>query len=200
MTGIQGTGVGLSLSRALCEAMNGTLSFESTVGAGATFTVNVPRATLEAVTGEHVGLGPRVATDPSAGVILYVEDNLANLRLVERVMRSRPETLQVALQGAICVELAREIHPKLILLDIHLPDISGDEVLRRLRADPATADIAVVILSADVSPRRAQRLLDEGASDYLPKPIDVRRLVTILDRLQPPAGQPASASADAGGP
>ena len=206
MSGIQGTGVGLSLSRALCEAMNGTLSFESTVGVGTTFTVNVPRATLEAVTGEQVALGPRVPTDPAAGVILYVEDNLANLRLIERVMRTRPETLQVALQGEICVELAREIHPKLILLDIHLPDISGDEVLRRLRADPDTADIAVVILSADVSPRRAQRLLDEGASDYLPKPIDVRRLVTILDRLKPPvaavekAEESASASADAGRP
>jgi CheY-like chemotaxis protein len=110
-----------------------------------------------------------------------VEDNLASLRMIERLFNGRPETLQVSVQGTIALELARELQPVLILLDLHLPDMSGEEALRRLKADPETASIPVVVLSADVTPGRIDRILDAGAVGYLSKPVDVPRLIAYLD-------------------
>jgi CheY-like chemotaxis protein len=114
--------------------------------------------------------------------VLYVEDNLANLRLMERLFRDRPERLEVAIQGRRSVELARELQPRLVLLDLNLPDLDGDVALRMLKADPATAGIPVVIISADANPRRAEQLLALGAVAYLSKPIDVPELLAVLDR------------------
>jgi CheY-like chemotaxis protein len=114
-------------------------------------------------------------------VVLYVEDNLASLRMIERLFNGRSETLQVSVQGTMALELARELHPVMILLDLHLPDMSGEEALRRLKADPQTASIPVVVLSADVTPGRIDRILDSGAVGYLSKPVDVPRLIAYLD-------------------
>ena len=90
-------------------------------------------------------------------------------------------TLLSALQGRVGLDLARDHRPDLILLDRHLPDVEGDEVLRLLRADPRTRDIPVVILSADASPGQAQRLLEAGARAYLTKPLDVSQFLRVLD-------------------
>ena len=92
------------------------------------------------------------------------------------------------MQGRLGLDLARQHRPDLILLDVHLPDISGEQVLRELRADPELGRTPVVVLSADATPGQVQRLLAAGARAYLTKPLDVRRLLTILDETLPVRG------------
>jgi signal transduction histidine kinase/CheY-like chemotaxis protein len=187
-TGIEGSGVGLALSRRLAEAMGGTVDVETTLGHGSTFWVELPLAN------EPTGLLPRAELDDvppqvptEAGerrTILYIEDNLPNLRLVEQIFvrRSDIELLSAA-EGTLGLELAARHQPALVLLDLHLPDMTGDEVLRRLRADPQTAEIPVVIISADATEGQIKRLLDQGATAYLTKPLDVAKLRALVDDL-----------------
>ncbi len=114
--------------------------------------------------------------------VLYIEDNLANLLLVQRVMKHRDDVEIIpAMQGRLGIDLARQHRPVLILLDLHLPDMPGDEILQLLREDPETTTIPVVIISADATHGQIQRLLAAGASDYLTKPFDVSELVRIID-------------------
>jgi hypothetical protein len=145
--GIEGTGLGLVLSRRLVEAMGGTLGVDSTVGQGSTFWVDL--ALVEAPAGqpgrEHEVTVPRQERWEPAATVLYVEDNLSNFTLIERVLVAhRNVKLLPAMQGRIGLDLAREHHPDLILLDLHLPDIHGAEVLGRLRAEPETREIPVI--------------------------------------------------------
>lgn len=117
--------------------------------------------------------------------LLYIEDNASNLRLVERIPARRPEiTLLSAGEGTRGLELARQHHPDLIMLDLHLPDMQGDEILRHLRADPHTAAIPIVMISADATTAQIARLCAAGASDYLTKPIDVRQFLTLVDSTE----------------
>ncbi len=184
--GPEGTGLGLALSKRLVEAMGGMLGVESAVGEGSTFWVELP---LTASPEERLGGVPAepvaVESAPRPAVtILYVEDNLSNLRLVERVLARRPEvTLLPAMQGRLGLDLAREHRPALILLDLHLPDVPGYEVLRHLQGDPRTRDIPVIVISADATPGQVQRLKDSGARAYLTKPLDVKELLALLDAL-----------------
>ena len=189
--GVEGTGLGLVLSKRLVEAMGGTIGVESVLGEGSTFWVEFPQVEspverLERVASEAVSLP--VSTEQT-GTLLYVEDNLSNLRLVERTIALRPGLKLIpAMQGRLGLDLARQHRPDLILLDVHLPDISGEQVLRELRADPELGRTPVVVLSADATPGQVQRLLAAGARAYLTKPLDVRRLLTLLDETLPARG------------
>lgn len=117
-------------------------------------------------------------------VVVYVEDNMTNLRLVERIFDRRPDLkLMTATRGLTGLEMARDHQPAVILLDVHLPDVNGDEVLIRLRDDPLTRTIPVVMLSADASERQIQRLLNYGAAAYLTKPLDVLNLLETVDKF-----------------
>ena len=87
------------------------------------------------------------------------------------------------MQGRLCLDLTREHHPDLILLDLHLPDIGGAEVLRRLRESPETREIPVVVVSADATPRQIERLRADGARDYLTKPFDVKKFLALVDEI-----------------
>jgi CheY-like chemotaxis protein len=128
-------------------------------------------------------LAPRPGGD-AEHTILYVEDNPSNLRLVERVLARRGGVrLPSASEGELVQELARECRPDLILLDLHLPGIDGEEVPRRLRADQRTADVAVVMVSADVTPWHRERLLEAGAVEYPTKPLDVPRFLDVIDGI-----------------
>jgi PAS domain S-box-containing protein len=183
-TGVEGTGIGLALSLRLAEAMGGSIGVESAVGSGSTFWLELPTAEGPVERYERL-TPPPVPAAPVVGdqrCVLHIEDNLANLRLVERILAQRPGLRVVAaMQGRLGLELAREHHPVLVLLDLHLPDMGGDLVLQRLRDDPITASIPVAVVSADATPRQAQRLISAGAIAYLTKPIDVVELLRQVD-------------------
>ncbi len=158
----------------------GQLGVDSAVGAGSTFWVELPYA--EAPVDRSARLEERHQLEPPVEEVpperrqrlLYIEDNLSNLRLVERLLTRRPDVeLVAAMQGRLGLDLARQHRPVMVLLDLHLPDVDGAEVLRQLRDDPATASIPVVIVSADATPGQIQRLLGAGARAFLPKPVEV---------------------------
>jgi signal transduction histidine kinase len=187
--GIEGVGLGLALSRSLTHAMGGELEVESVVDEGSTFWIELPIGEPEAVAEEVAHVSKRMAVRSYAEprTVLYVEDVVANVQLIEAVLERRPGArLMSAMLGSSGMDLAREHHPDLVLLDLHLPDIEGLEVLRRLREDEATRDIPVVILSADATKRHLDELLNAGAARYLTKPIGVRALLEVMDDLLGP--------------
>jgi signal transduction histidine kinase/CheY-like chemotaxis protein len=187
---VEGTGIGLALSRSLAEAMGARLTVDTLPGRGSTFSLELPAVEgpierYDRLNGSAAVEAPsEPGPEPEAhrSTVLHIEDNLANLALVERIINQRPGVKVVAaMHGRLGVELAHEHRPKLILLDLHLPDINGEEVLQRLRDDPLLASTPVVIVSADATPGQIQRLLAVGAAAYLTKPIEVRDLLRLLD-------------------
>jgi signal transduction histidine kinase len=178
----QGVGLGLAISKRLVELMGGKIGVESTVGEGSTFWVELPVA--------ESPIEPFARTEPPGiaraaadrlYTVLYIEDNLVNLKLVERIIGLRFELrMLAAMQGSRGLELARQHQPDLILLDLHLPDIDGGEVLRRLKAAPETRAIPVVMLSADGTAGQRERFLAAGARAYLTKPLDVRKFLEVI--------------------
>jgi signal transduction histidine kinase/FixJ family two-component response regulator len=195
-TDIEGTGIGLALSRQLAEAMGGSLEVETKLGQGSTFWIELPLVEgpldrYERLNSKRSITAPVVPTTGRQS-ILYIEDNLANLTLLQRIASERAGVEIIpAMQGRLGLELAQEHHPALILLDLHLPDINGDEVLQRLRDDPVTASIPVVIVSADATQGQIQRLLNAGAAAYVTKPFDVAELMQIIDAQIATRAQPA---------
>ena len=186
-TGIEGTGLGLSLSRGLVHAMGGTIQAASEPGVGSTLRVCLAPAEepLEAGGDAPAAPAPALTHGPQhePRTIVYVEDNLSNLKLVDRLLTRLPNIRLIpAMKGNLALELVREHQPDLVLLDLHLPDLHGREVLLALQSDPATAGIPIVVLSADATPAQFERLLAEGASGYLTKPIDVETLLDTLRR------------------
>ena len=183
--GIEGTGLGLALSRGLMEAIGGSLGVDSAPGTGSTFWLELPLATTSADFAEverDVASAPESNTAVSA-TILYIEDNIGNVRLMERLLAHRPNVrLITTLSGSVGVELAQEHCPDLILLDVHIPDLSGYEVLERLHGDERTASIPVVMLSADASHEQIQLFTDAGVRDYLTKPLDLKYFLSQLDQ------------------
>jgi PAS domain S-box-containing protein len=182
-TPVEGTGIGLALSQRLAQAQGGTISVESELGKGSTFSVELVLA--------HEGLTNAVIADEDEvfaggegilGTVLYIEDNPSNVTLLQRVLDHRPDIrLAVATTGEMGLSVAARVPVDLILLDLHLPDLDGAEVLRRLRESPTTASTPVIILSADATPSQVERLRDAGALDYLTKPLDLHHLVRVLD-------------------
>jgi signal transduction histidine kinase/ActR/RegA family two-component response regulator len=191
-TAIEGTGIGLPLARAFAEAMHGNLIAASIPGEGTTFTITLPRspdkaqAQAQAQANERVP-APRIAPDDSAGDsirVLYIEDNPANIEVVTRFLKTRPSMrLQSVTTGQAGLETATREIPDLILLDLHLPGLHGDEVLRRLRANPATVGIPVAILSAEASPAIIHNLRTRGVVAYLTKPLDLAELGRLFDSV-----------------
>jgi CheY-like chemotaxis protein len=195
-TGVEGTGLGLPLSQRLAEAMGGTLGLATTVGQGSSFWVELPLTQAPVVRDTPQQQDrPEHEHDQAeqALTVLYIEDNLSNLQLVERVMSRRPGiTLISAMRPVLGLDLAAEHHPDLVLLDLHLPDMPGREVLRRLRAHPKTAGIPVAVLSADARPSLITQLLNQGARAFLTKPLDVNELLSLLDTVAAERAQAGS--------
>ncbi|MDP9329874.1 MAG: PAS domain S-box protein [Actinomycetota bacterium] len=183
-THVDGTGLGLALSKGLVEAMGGTIKADSSPGSGAEFIVELRLAETPSDRYERELQADNDYESISGdSTVLYIEDNLSNLMLIERIFAGRPNIgLLSAMQGELGIELARKHEPDLILLDLHLPDISGEEVLRRLRQDPVTRRIPVIMISADATEGQVKRLLAAGADDYLTKPLDVKAFVQVVER------------------
>ena len=182
---IEGTGIGLVLSRHLAHAMGGVLTASSRHGEGSVFSLTLPLADVPAMVA-RVEMPVPVPTeigDPRASAsLLYIEDNASNVRLLEGILLRRPNwSLAHAGHGRLGIELATSRSFNLILLDLHLPDMSGVEVLRNLRASSVTAEVPIVVLSADASPGQIERLIAAGANSYVTKPIDVEDLLRLLD-------------------
>jgi PAS domain S-box-containing protein len=202
-TDVEGTGLGLALTKRLIEAMGGTIGVESEVGRGTTFWLDLP----EVAAPEVLPTAYERAKEPAAGArrtdartVLYIEDNPSNIKLVETILRERPEvTLLVAQQGRLGMDLAREHGPALVLLDLNLPDVSGEEILRRLRADERTSEIPIVMVSADATVGQVARLRSGGADGYLTKPFEIEQFLAVIDGL-PVVSEAVPASAASADP
>ncbi len=191
-TSVEGAGIGLPLTRSLAELMGGSLGVSSTPGQGATFTVTLParagapepQARSAAAAVDHSGAGQDGCANTVTATLLYIEDNEPNVQVVEHLLALRPGwTMIHASLGRLGVELAQTHHPDLVLLDLHLPDQFGGEVLLTLKRRDDTKDIPVVVLSADASPGLATRLVHAGADRFITKPLDVEVVLGLLDEV-----------------
>ena len=182
----EGTGIGLVVSKRLVELMKGEIGVESTVGVGSVFWNELNLATEpQPGAGSDEPLAPiqaRVAHGAALRTLLYVEDNRANMQLVEQLIARRPNMrLLSAGDGTRGIALARTYQPEVILMDINLPGISGIQALKILRADPATAHIPVLAISANAMPHDIKKGLEAGFFRYLTKPIKVNEFMEALD-------------------
>jgi PAS domain S-box-containing protein len=184
--GVAGTGIGLVVTKRLVELMGGVLGVESTAGAGSVFWCELtssaaPQLAAESSEVSFDGQAP-VSTGEPLHTLLYVEDNQANMRLVEQIIARRPDIrLLTAVNGRLGIELARSSRPTVILMDVNLPGISGVDAMRILRADPATALIPIIALSANANPRDIELGLKGGFFSYLTKPIKISKFMDTLN-------------------
>ena len=185
-SGEEGTGIGLVVCKRLVELMGGAIGVESTVGTGSVFWFELnltaaPRPSAGAI--EHPVVAPaRTEADAQVRTLLYVEDNPANLMLVEDLIARRSDiSLLSASDGSRGIEIARASRPDVILMDINLPGISGIQALKILADDPLTAHIPVIALSANAIPRDIEKGLEAGFFRYLTKPIKVSEFMDTLD-------------------
>jgi len=188
-TAQEGTGIGLVVTKQLVELMDGVIGVESIANVGSTFWVEFSSCKIPVL---NYGIGdshgtdaaPQTDTDssPLHRTLLYVEDNPANLTLVEHLIARRSDLkLLTAINGHLGVQLARELKPDVILMDINLPGISGFEALRLLQEDDATANIPVIALSANAMPRDIEKGMSAGFFRYLTKPIRIIEFMSALD-------------------
>jgi PAS domain S-box-containing protein len=183
---LEGTGLGLALSKGLVEAMGGRIGAQSTVGVGSTFWFDLQLTTQqkEAIVMAEVDDYLKSAPGAKRGLVLYVEDNLSNIQLIEKILaRFSDVNLISAMQGRLALDLARQHKPGLILLDLHLPDMHGSDVLQQLRAEVETKDIPIVVMSADATHGQIERTLAAGANAYLTKPIDVKEFLKVVGEM-----------------
>lgn len=183
---VEGTGIGLTITRRLVEMMGGSIGVESEPGVGSRFWIELPQEGLDRAGGQPVEPGsecPQPAGCARQHRVLYIEDNPANLKLVSQLLGRRAHIhLVTAHTPTLGLELAAAHRPELILLDINMPGMDGYQLLRVLRADARFRSIPVVALTANAMPGDILRGREAGFADYLTKPIDVTHFYAVLDR------------------
>ena len=186
-TQIEGTGLGLAVSKALTEAMGGTIGVRSNAAEGTTFWIELPEQHADELPARPAAEDRSVpAPRDNGGTILYIEDNPSNIRLMERLLSRRAGVrLVTASDGAHGLTQARTAAPDLVFLDLHLPDMRGEDVLHQLVTDDATQHLPVAVLSADATPAQRERLIQLGAVAYVTKPILFAEILKLLDRHLP---------------
>jgi PAS domain S-box-containing protein len=201
----EGTGIGLVVTKRLVELMGGAIGVESTVGVGSVFWIELSLTSAPELAAREAArpaqLLPQAREGAPPRILLYVEDNPANLELVEQLVARRADLRMLsATDGTQGVDIARSFLPEVILMDINLPGLSGIEAMQILRADPSTAHIPVIALSANAVPRDVEKGLEAGFFSYLTKPINVDRFMEALDvalRATPAAPGPSAAKTGA---
>jgi signal transduction histidine kinase/CheY-like chemotaxis protein len=176
------------LSKRIVQAMGGNIGAFTIAERGSTFFVELPliEDPLDRWEGDGAAMLAlaRSVPQPKQGTVLYVEDNPSNLKLIEELVGLRPGVrLLTAIHAKAGLEFAREHIPDWILLDLHLPDMTGEEVLRELRADTRTSHIPVTVLSGDAAPEHISGLIAAGAREYWTKPLDIRKMLALLERV-----------------
>ena len=183
---VAGTGIGLVVTKRLAELMNAALGVESSVGKGSVFwcelvSAEEPQLTVNGGESEVFGV-PHLRQGGKKHTLLYVEDNPANMKLIEQLVARCPDMrLLCAVNGKLGIEIARGSKPQVILMDINLPGISGIDVLKILREDPATSHIPIMALSANAMPRDVAKGLELGFFRYLTKPIKIKEFMRALN-------------------
>lgn len=197
-SGTPGSGLGLALTKGLVESMGGAMGVETTAGVGSTFWFDLPTTVLDhkdSAAVADIALSAEPACDDATVVV--IDDNEANLDLLRRVLAMRPGIrVAFARDGVDGLALVSAAPPDLVLLDMALPLIGGGEVLRRIKADPATAQVSVVVLSGVADAESIRRTRQDGADGYLTKPFDVRELLGLIDRLLATQVAPGAADGD----
>gem|GEM_PF-1163371 len=186
-TETEGTGLGLVVVKKYTEAMGGKVGVISKPGDGSTFWIELPYADkTNNVKSQKTGRDNQkeVPLNETVATILYVEDNLFNIELVEEVLKEHRPAIKLVTSrhGKQTLRLLKKHQPKLILLDLDLPDTKGDEVLRMIKADTATKKIPVIIISADAMPSQITKMIEAGAADYLTKPFDILQFLKVIDQ------------------
>ncbi len=184
---IEGSGVGLSITKRLVEMMGGSIKVESEVGKGSKFYVDFKKVESSVLTtgkNEEVVAEKNKAEITKKYTLLYVEDNPSNLRLVENILQRRPSiSLLTAPQAQSGIELAHAHNPDMILMDINLPGMDGYEAFKLLKSHDQTKEIPVIALSANAMPKDIERGKAVGFRDYITKPIDVKRFLEVVERV-----------------
>ncbi len=180
----EGTGIGLVISQRLAELMGGSLRARSIAGEGSSFILALPRAVEADTVPSSLDPLQTSSAEYHRRIVHYVEDNETNIEVMRGILAQRPQVqLEVSINGLDGLAAIRDQHPDLVLLDMHLPDLSGLELLQRLKADPQTGDIPVVAVSADATAQQIDAALRAGASLYLTKPVSVAELLSVVDEV-----------------
>jgi len=180
----QGTGIGLVISQRLAELMGGSLRARSVAGEGSSFVLVLPRAVDPHTIPTDLDLLSTPPADYHRRVVHYIEDNETNVEVMRGILSQRPQVqMTVSVTGLDGLAAVRAQRPDLILLDMHLPDISGLELLRHLKGDADTSAIPIIVVSADALGQQISDALEAGAERYLTKPVSVSEVLAVLDDL-----------------